>query len=193
MGSVTIGAFTFTVYGEATGAGSLAEYAAGSLAYNATYTAASVDNRARSLVEATRVLDRQLWAGSKVSDVQAQQWPRTGVTYADGSEVSSASVPTEIVQGAYELALAGLADPSIFTTASTEKQTKRINAKGVEIEWFGPRGGGRWPDRVGELVAQFLASSTGSSDLGGDSHVSDGVDCGSQFDTCDTYHVSGGG
>jgi hypothetical protein len=188
--SVTIGVNTYDTYGDAAGLG---VYAGGSFAFFATYTAASVDNRARALVEATRIIERQLWAGAKVSDGQALQWPRTGVTYADGSEVSSASIPDEVVEAAYELALAGLADVSLFTGTSTEKQTKKLEAKGTSIEYFSPRAGDRWPGRVAELLAQFLASTASSGTPSGDSYVSDGVDCGSRFDDCDAYHVNGGG
>lgn len=72
MGTVTISAVDYTIYGELTGAGSLTAYAGGSLQFYATFAAASSDNQKRALVEATRFLDRQLWQGSKVDDSQAQ-------------------------------------------------------------------------------------------------------------------------
>lgn len=191
MGTVTISAVNYTVYGEHTGAGSLTEYAGGSLAYASSFAAATSDNQKRALVEATRVLDRLPWTGTKTVAGQALAWPRTGVTLADGTAVDPNTIPQPIIDAAYELALAGLADSSLFTSTTTAKQTKRLNAKGVEVEYFGPREGGRLPGRVAELLAPYLAG-TSSSGLGAGSYAA-GVDGESAFDVCDEYGVSGGG
>ncbi len=168
--SVTIGADTFTVYGDHPG---LTTYANGSLAYASTFTAATSDNQKRALVEATRVITRLDFADE---------------THADPT---TAGLPQAIIDAAYELALAGLADSSIFTTTTTAKQTKRLNAKGVEVEYFGPREGGRLPGLVAELLAPYLAG-TSSSGVGAGSYAA-GVDSDSAFDACDEYGLSGGG
>lgn len=187
MGSVVIGGVTYQVYGDHTGAGSLTEYAGGSLAYSATFSAATPDDQKRAMVEATRVLDRLPWNGTKTVAGQALAWPRTGVTYADGTAVDPNTIPPEVISAAYELALAGLKDPAIFETTTTEDKIKRVEAKGVEVEWFGPRDGSRLPGRVAELLGQFFAGAGASG-----SYVSD-VSAGSVFDDCDAFHVSGGG
>lgn len=193
MGTVTIpaaGGTVYQVYGEHVGADSLTAYANASLAYAAIFTAASVDDRARAHVEATRVLDRAPWAGAKTSGAQALAWPRTGVTRADGTAVDSVTIPAEVTTAAYELALAGLADPSIFTGVTTADNTKKLEAKGVSIEYFGPQAGGRWPGRVGELVSQFLAGM-GASALGGSAAY--GTSSESSFDDCDRFDLTGAG
>lgn len=194
MGTVTISSVVYTVYGDHAGAGSLTEYAGGSLAYEAVFSAASADSgkkQKQALVEATRVIERLDWAGARVSEAQALDWPRTGVTLPDGTAVSSASIPQAIIDAAYELALAGLADSAIFTTTTTEDKIKRVEAKGVEVEWFGPRDGGRLPGRAAELLAPYLAGVS-SSGVGAGSYAA-GVDGESAFDTCDEFGVSGGG
>lgn len=189
MGTVTItGGFVFTIYGEWTGAGSLTEYAAGSLAYAAVLTAATPDNQKRALVEATRVLDRTPWNGTKTAAGQALAWPRTGVARADGTAVDPNTIPTEIIHAAYEYALAGLAKPALFTGITIADKIKRVEAKGVEVEWFGPRDGGRWPGRVGELVSQFLAGAGASTLTSSEAYGTD--DC-SDFDDADRFRVTG--
>jgi hypothetical protein len=195
MGTVTIGSpgVTYTIYGEHLGAGSCDEYATGSLAYSATWAAASADSgkqQKQALIEATRILDRAPWNGTKTVAGQALAWPRTGVNRADGTAVDPNTIPIEIINACYELALAGLAKPALFTGVTTEDKIKRVEAKGVEVEWFGPRSGGRWPGRVGELVGQFLAGA-GASTLGGSSAY--GTSECSDFDDSDRFGVSGPG
>lgn len=190
MGTVTISAVSYTVYGEHAGAGSLTEYANASLAYAATFGAATADDQKRALVEATRILDRQLWQGAKVDAGQVLAWPRTGVVYADGSPVSSAVIPAEAIAAAYELALAGLATPAVFTEVTTSKREKRVKAGSAEVEYFAPVKGGRWPGRVGELVSQFLAGNAGSAGTVAGAY---GIDGESAFDDDDAYGLSGAG
>jgi len=190
MGTVVISGVTYTVYGEHAGAGSLTEYGNASLVYATIFAAATPDNQKRAMVEATRVLDRQSWAGTKTSGVQALAWPRTGVTYANGTAVDPNTIPAEVIAAAYELALAGLKTPALFADVTTENKIKRVEAKGVEVEWFGPRDGGRLPGRVAELVGQFYEGA-GESTLGGS--YAGGVDGESVFDDCDSFGVNGGG
>jgi hypothetical protein len=191
MGTVTISATEYSVLGDHTGAGSLTEYAAGSLLHAATFTAATADNRARAHVAATRAFQAQRWAGTATG---ALSWPREGVTDEDGEEVSSASVPERILHGVYELALAGLADSSIFGKTSTTKNVQSVGAGSASVSFFGPTRGGRFPDVVMELVGWAYATSSGdvsSSGLAGS--VAYGYDAASAFDDCDDYGLTGGG
>src|SRR5689334_23230627 len=175
MGTVVIGSTTYTIYGTHTGAGSCDEYASASLAYSAIWAAAAADSQKQqkqALVEATRVLARLPWADD---------------TYGNPATVG---LPQPIIDACYELALAGLADASIFTAVTTDDKIKRVEAKGVEVEWFAPRKGGRLPGRVAELVSPYLEGA-GTTSIGG-SYAS-GVDGESQFDDCDGFGVTGGG
>ena len=162
MGTVTISAVTYTVYGDATG---LSEYAGGSFTWSATYTAASVTQRAQALVEATRLLDRQRWDGDKTSSAQALAWPRDSVTAtpASGVAVTDGVTPDEIVTGAYELALAMLAKPAVVAGGATGSTVQTATAGNASVTFFSPTLGGRFPDRVMELVGWAYGST--SSDL----------------------------
>jgi len=180
MGAVTISTVTYTVYGDAAG---LAEYAGGSFTWSATYTAASVTQRAQALVEASRLLDRQRWDGTLTSDGQAQAWPRDGVTATppSGVAVTDGATPTEIVTGCYELALAMLAKPAVVAGTSTAVNVSSVGAGPTSVTFFSPVAGGRFPDRVLELVEWAFGGSTSSLVAMG-SYVS-GADGCSQFDT----------
>lgn len=178
MGTVTISAVDYSVYGTHTGADSLEEYALGDLAREPIYnssenTASSGKRQKQALVSATRVI--------------------SGLDFADETHAdpTTAGLPQPIIDAAYELALAGLADSSIFTTTTTEDKIKRVDAKGVNVEWFGPRDGGRLPGRVAELLAPYLAG-TSSSGVGAGSYAA-GVDGESAFDACDEFGINGGG
>jgi hypothetical protein len=171
MGTVTIGSTVYTVYGEHAGANSLTEYAAGSLAYDELFTATSERKQMQSLVESTRVFKRLAW---------------TDATHGDPATVG---LPQPIIDAAYELALAGLADETLFTGVSTADNTKKLEAKGVSIENFAPVKGGRLPGRVAELVGPYLEGA-GTTSVGGSAAF--GTGCDSAFDDCDGYDTTGG-
>lgn len=192
MGTVTITGVVYTIYGTYSGAGSMTEYAGaqtapGFVTWRALVAAggASLDDAYRSLVMATLELDRQQWAGAKTSAVQAQQWPRTGVTRADGTAVDSATVPIEIVQACYELAAQFVLDASLADAANANSNLKRAKAGSAEVEYFRPTVGGRFSTAVQELVGQFLAGAGSASGP----YVA-GTDVESSFDADDAYPLT---
>ncbi len=190
--TVTIGSDTFEVYGSSAG---LATYANGSWLWSATYTAAvatSASGPLRALVEATRLLDRQAWDGDKTSSGQALAWPRDGVTATtpSGGEVTDGVTPDEIVAAAYELALAMLAKPAVVAGTSTASNVQQAGAGSASVTFFSPTAGGRFPDRVMELVGWAFAGSS-SGDIVAMGSYASGTDGCSQFDTCDTYALTG--
>lgn len=126
---------------------------------SASWAAISDSDKEKALITATRMLDRQVWAGSKTSDAQALQWPRSGVTDAYGNEVSSASVPSQIIDANCELALALYTNSSVETDKNTSTNAKYIKAGSAAIAFFRPLRGGRFPTIIQELVGQFLTSA----------------------------------
>lgn len=191
MGTITLGSDTFTVYGTSTG---LATYANGSLTFGDAYTSATATTRARALVEATRLLDRQAWQGDKTDSGQALAWPRTGVTDRLGNAVDDSTIPDDVITAAYELALAALVDAGTVKGTSTGSNIQSVNAQGVSVSFFAPVAGGRFPARVMELVGQYLggsATSTGSVSASGlaGSYAS-GTDGESAFDDDDVYGMA---
>lgn len=188
--TVTIGGDTFDVYGSSAG---LASYANGSLTWAATYTAASADNRSRALVEATRILNAQAWQGTKTSDGQPLAWPRDGLTVKppSGVAVTDGVTPDEIVTGAYELALAILADTSIAAGTGASSNVQSVTAKGTGATFFSPVKGGRAPElpgRVNQWVRWALGGT--ASDLAPGGAYTSGTDGCSQFDIDDEYRLT---
>jgi len=171
MGTLTIGADTFTVYGTAAG---LATRANGSSTYYATYAAAvaaSVDGVSRVHVEATE---------------QIKLLPFTDAANADPDTAAA-----DVVTACYELVLAALLDPAVLTQDSTRSNVKRIEAKGVAVEKFAPTAGARFPARVMALLAPLLDSgaAAGGDTITGGSFVAGTGAC-SDFDESDRYGLT---
>lgn len=174
MGAVTIGSDTFDVFGTSAG---LATYANGSAAYYATYAAANVADAnqvKRTHVEATRLIAL--------------------MPFADAADAAPATASADVATACYELTLAALADVAVLTQADTAQRVRRVNAKGVEVEFFGPTAGSRFPARVMAILGPLLESSTASATsttVGAGGYVSGTSTC-SDFDPCDAYGLTSG-
>ena len=73
--------------------------------YSSVWTAASTDNKERSLKMATRLLDeRMTWNGSKHTDEQSLRWPRGFVTDYDGYSIETTEIPVAIQNATAEFA-----------------------------------------------------------------------------------------
>lgn len=158
MSTVTIGADSYEVYGTLAAAKKYLGPSANAAAWNAL---ASDDEKEKTLVNATRLLDRQLWKGAPVGVPAFDtvlQWPRTGVTDRYDAAVSSASVPLLIEQATYELAAIGAATPAVFTQANTGSNIAELQAGPAGIKYFRATNGTRLPSTVMDLIGQFLGS-----------------------------------
>jgi hypothetical protein len=167
MGTVTIGSDTFDIYGTTAGANS---YLNGSFQFAATWAALSPDQKSRALVEACRMIDRQTYAGEPTTPGQAHAFPRTGLTYPDGTAVSSSVVPIEVEDAEYLLAAIIAGNAALATTNPAQAgNVKRVDAKGTSVEFFLPLvdDAGRFPLPVQELIGQWMAGSAAIAELGG--------------------------
>lgn len=164
MGTVTIGSDTFDVYGTTAG---LTSHANGSAAYYAAFSAATTTARDRTHVECSRLI--------------------AAMPFDDDANAAPATATGAVVTACYELTLAALADPSVLTSSSSGSNVKRAGAKGTEVEFFGPKRGGRFPDRVMVYLSALLATPSSSTSLSGGAYASPVVDEGSAFDDDDAY------
>lgn len=201
MGTVVIGANTYNIYGTQAEA---QVYLGAMLTSSAIKFLAADPNttQRQALVQATRAIDAERWRGAPVlpwdprpipdPGTQPLQFPRTGLTRYDGSVVSSLSVPIEIEQACYVLAAMLVEDPALLDPAQAgASNVKRVNAKGVEVEFFTTTSGGRFPTVVQTLLAQFLlggGSATGLSPSGGTGTTEDTA---SSFGDDELYPLSG--
>lgn len=155
----------------------------------AAFLAEVADTQERWMVEATRMLNRQVWAGTPTEIYPADQdlaWPRDGVT-----GVTDGTTPQAILDAFCELTLALYLDASTLATATAGNNVKRVDSgKGVGVEFFGPstRGAGRFPRIVQELVGAYLASRSGS----GLAARASGTNETSQFTDCRDFDLTKG-
>lgn len=121
---------------------------------------ATDDTKARALVSASRMLDRQDWLGDKTDPDQVLAWPRSN-TGVDG--VEDDVIPEPIVSAAIELALALVDGATVQTDANTSQKIQSISAGSVSISYFrGAEGvARRFPLIIHELVRDYLSGSAG--------------------------------
>lgn len=166
MGTVTIGADTFDVYGSSA---ALASYANGSAAYYAAYAAAAADTVKRTHVEATRLIAL--------------------MPFEDAANAVVGTAAASVATACYELTIAALTDPDVLTAADTSKNVRAVTGK-VGVEFFAPVRGARFPARVMAHLAPLLATATASSDaVSGAGYVAFSSDA-SDFDDDDRYTLT---
>lgn len=122
------------------------------------WRAATDTVKSRGIVSATRLLDRQSWAGTPVGGTHA--FPREGLTYCNGSGdvVPSNAVPQEVVDATSELAAMLVEDPSIQGSPSTQNGIQSLKAGSVSIAYFriDPALFARLPTAIQELLGCWL-------------------------------------
>lgn len=177
MATVTIGSSTYDVY---------SDVATADIYFNAStrfeeWDAFTDDEKARGLVQSTRLIDRQVWEGEKTatSPEEPGQFPRTGLTDCYGDAVDSTTVPAQVIEASQLLAIDIMGGNTVETSRTQEDTTKRLKADTVEIENFrldSSVTSGRFPLPVMDLISCFLSSSTqiaGSLSYGTDGEAAD--------------------
>ena len=110
--------------------------------------------KARALVSATRLIDRQSWPGSRTDEYQVLEWPRTGTGISD---VDENIVPARIEHACILLAADINNGTDVIGLDSTDDRQKRLKAGSVEIEYFRDLDGGpRFPTAVWELLSVLM-------------------------------------
>lgn len=173
ISTITIGAVNYTAYASVSEAD---EYLAVDPVRGATWTALTADEKGARLVAATRRLDLLDWAGSKTGDEGTQEnaWPRTGLTYPDGTAVSTSEVPIEVENATILLAGTIAIDAKNANAGTSGTNTKRLKAGSAEIEYFRPTSGKALQDEsafglIRIFLAAFAATSAGSGAYAGGS------------------------
>lgn len=156
------------------------------------WSAIAGSRKDQALVEATRVLERQAWAGQKEVSSQTLEFPRTGLTDCQGNSVTAARSLEIIKEAQFEYALLLNGDiGALSSTDATGTNTKRLKAGSAEIEFFRPQEGTRFSVIVHELIGCFLAGEQALAAVG--SAFASGTDVKSTFtDSPDSYGVTEG-
>lgn len=128
----------------------------------ATWEALVSEDKEKKLIMATRRLDLLDWNGSKTGGEGTQEaaWPRTGVTYPDGTSVSTTEVPIEVQNATILLAGTIALTPATSNAGTTGSNRKRLKAGSAEIEFFSPTDGVPLQDQTAfNLISIFLGGS----------------------------------
>lgn len=138
---------------------------------------ATEDEKDVLLVAGTRRLDLLTWQGEKTGGAaQANAWPRTGVSYPDGTAVSTSEVPQEVEDATILLAGTINITPTVAESGSSGSNRKRLKAGSAEIEFFRAEAGRPLQDESAfDLIKIFLEAFSGSAALGPLASGTDGV------------------
>ncbi len=124
-----------------------------------------VDTKSRALVTGTRWLDSVAWSGVKTDPAQTGAFPRTGLTYADGTAVPSDILPSELISANIELAMLLANDPDARDDLKSFG-IKQLRAGSVSIDYFRPETetqiSSPFPANVMALISQWIGG-TGSA------------------------------
>lgn len=157
MGTVVIATQSYDAYGDV--ASALVYLNRSASAGAAAFRAASVDDKGRALVSATDALDLESYQGNRTDPNQAHAFPRTGVSYRDGSvvvEVDPTTIPADFQSAVYELAALYAATPNLGADADTSQNIESIGGGGAPtVVFFSPTTGTRFPTQVDRLLRKF--------------------------------------
>ena len=144
-------------------------------ATSTAWLALSVSQQGQTMVMATRFLDQQAWDGAATGlaggTPTTLQFPRTGLT-KNGEDVDSTTVPPEIVQAQFELAVIIASNPDVVAAVDQGSNVSSVQGGGgVGVSFFAPATvangtATRLPVVVQRLVGRFLAAP-GASIEGG--------------------------
>jgi hypothetical protein len=152
MATITIGGTDYTAYQSVAEIDTYAAAATGDAAV--AWRAADPDTKARGGVSASRSIDRLAWSGAKTDPAQTPQWPRTGLTYPDGTPVDPETNPQQLLDANSEMAMMMVAGVDPQAGANTIRRQK---AGSVEVEYFRELGVvGKFPTVILELVGFWL-------------------------------------
>lgn len=170
---VTIGAVTATIYGTFAAATSYLTAMFGD--QYTSWLALSTDDQKRTLVAATRFIDRQSW----VDDYD---------TFAERDALEAFQLAT------YELAALVAEDASVIAVADTGSNIKSVGTGGAYVDYHNPTSlrlgsATKLPPILQSLIGDYLSTATSLAVLGGDGVSNTSTD--DPFDACSDYDRTG--
>jgi hypothetical protein len=184
ISTITIGGVDYTAYA------SVAEadpYLAVDPVRATAWAALTTDQKGANLVAATRRLDLLAWEGEKAGGAsQAEAFPRTGLTYADGTAAPDDEVPQAVEDACILLAGSIAITAATSGAGSSGTNIKSVKAGSAAVEFFRQQDGVPLQDETAyALVREFLDgfSSVGS----GTGNYATGTDGESTFSDIDQW------
>ena len=141
------------------------------------------------LAAGTNRLDLLEWDGEKTGGAsQENAWPRSGLTYADGSEVASDAVPHEIEVATILLAGTISKTPAAGGAGTSASAIKSVQAGSAQVEFFHRQaaldGKPLQDETAFEVVRQWLGGQVSGP-------VVTGLECESVFQDDDYGYTQG--
>ena len=167
LSTITINAVNYTTYASRT---QVNNYLNVEPVRMADWNALADSDLARGvyIIAATRRLNLLSWQGSKTGGAsQVNAWPRTGLTYADGTAVSTSEVPQEIEDATALLSGSINLDKETADNGTSGSNVKTAKAGSVNVEFFRKTDGLLLQDETAfKLLFQWLEASTASTAIG---------------------------
>ena len=168
IGTITINSIAYTTYATRTEVNEIINI---DPVRGATWTAlADTDDvRGPFIVAATRRLDLLTWQGTKTGaeGTQFEAWPRTGLSYPDGTAVSTTLSPQELVQATALLAGSIAISAKVADEGDSGSNIKGVKAGSAEVDFFRQQTGKPLQDETAfKLIQQWLEAAATSSALG---------------------------
>lgn len=133
----------------------------------ATWAAVVNATKDQGLIEATRVFERQAWAGEKEVPSQDLAFGRTGLTDKDGTALTPAETLEVAKEAQFEYALYLITDPAALgTREATGSNIKKLEAGSAKVTYFKATKGTRFPLTVTDLIGDWFGGDKGSA-IGG--------------------------
>ncbi len=116
----------------------------------------SDDIRGPFIVAATRRLDLLTWQGEKTGGAaQVNDWPRTGLTYPDGTAVSTTEVPQEVEDATALLSGSIAITAAVADAGSSGSNVKGVKAGSAQVDFFRAQEGKPLQDETAFALIQF--------------------------------------
>ena len=130
----------------------------------ATWAAVVSATKDQGLIEATRIFERQAWAGEKEVPSQDLAFGRTGLTDKDGVSLTPAETLEVVKEAQFEYALFLITDPAqIGTREATGSNVKKLEAGSAKVTYFKRINGTRFPLTVTDLIGDWFGGDRGSN------------------------------
>jgi hypothetical protein len=129
---------------------------------NVTWSAFSTTLRDQALVEATRILERQSYAGAKGTPDQTLAFGRSGILNREGVEmtIEESLSAFKIVQ--FEYAFILLTNLNLVDSTNGSNGLKSFKSSSTTIVFTNSGKSSRFPSAIQEMISIFLAGSIGS-------------------------------
>ncbi len=149
------------------------------------------DTRGPFVVSATRRLDLLTWQGEKTGGaLQVEAFPRTGLVYPDGTEVTTTDVPREVQDATALLSGSINLEAKVAEAGTSGSNIKGVKAGSAAVDFFRRSDGVPLQDESAfRLVQQWLEASALSDALG---PLATGTDGESSFSDIDKWGRSTG-